>query len=88
MVIIEFTVQEKNITTPWDYKLYRRIAERPLALVASEGVVLRRSYRRTIRKQIMQLRTANIPRARKQARRAERRLKTIAGALLRDVQRN
>ena len=86
-VIIDSTVQEKNITTPRDHKLYRRIAERLLALAASEGVVLRRSYRRTIRKQIMQLRTANFPRARKQARRAERRLKTIAGALLRDVQR-
>lgn len=58
-----------------------------LALAASEGVVLRRSYRRTIRKQVMQLRTANFPRARRQAKRAERRLKTIAGTLLRDVQR-
>ena len=86
-VVIDSTVQEKNITTPRDHKLYRWIAERLLALAASEGVVLRRSYRRTIRKQIMQLRTANFPRARKQARRAERRLRTIAGALLRDVQR-
>ena len=86
-VIIDSTVQEKNITTPRDHKLFRRIAERLLALAASEGVVLRRSYRRTIRKQVMQLRTANFPRARKQAKRAERRLKTIAGALLRDVQR-
>jgi len=86
-VVIDSTVQEKNVTTPRDHKLYRRIAERLLALAASEGVALRRSYRRTIRKQIMQLRTANFPRARKQARRAERRLKTIAGALLRDVQR-
>lgn len=86
-VIIDSTVQEKNVTTPRDHKLFRRIAERLLALAASEGVILRRSYRRTIRKQVMQLRTANFPRARKQARRAERRLKTIAGALLRDVQR-
>ncbi len=35
----------------------------------------------------MQLRTSNFPRAKRQARRAERRLRTIAGALLRDVKR-
>lgn len=86
-MVIDSAVQEKNLTTPRDHKLYRRIAERLLALVASEGVVLRRSYRRTIRKQIMPLRTVNFPHARTQARRAERRRKTITGALLREVQR-
>ena len=84
-VVIDTTVQEKNITTPRDHKLYRRIIERLWSLAEDEGIDLRRSYRRTVRRLVLSLRTANFPRAKKQARKAERRLRTIAGALLRDV---
>lgn len=87
VVVIDSTVQEKNVMVPRDHKLYRRVAERLLALAASEGVRLRRSYRRTIRKQVMQLRTSNYPRAKAQARKAERRLRTIARTLLREMRR-
>jgi IS5 family transposase len=87
VVVIDSTVQEKNVTTPRDHKLYRRVIERLWSLAEREGVALRRSYRRTVRKQIMKLRTANFPRAKKQARKSERRLKTIAGCLLRDITR-
>jgi IS5 family transposase len=86
-VVIDSTVQEKNVMTPRDHKLYRRVAERLLVIAAKEGIRLRRSYRRTIRNQVMTLRTANFPKAKKQAKKAERRLKTIAGCLLRDVLR-
>ena len=86
-VVIDSTVQEKNVMTPRDHKLYRRVAERLLTIAAREGIRLRRSYRRSIRKQVMQLRTANFPKAKKQAKKAVRRLKTIAGCLLRDVLR-
>lgn len=55
-----------------------------LSLADTEGVVLRRSYRRVIKRQIMKLRTRNFPKAKKQAARATKRLRTIAGALLRD----
>src|SRR5271154_6980942 len=84
MVIIDSTVQEKNVTTPRDHKLYRKIAETVLSLAATESIVLRRSYRRVIKRQIMKLRTRNFPKAKKQAARATKRLRTIAGALLRD----
>jgi IS5 family transposase len=87
LVVIDSTVQEKNVTTPRDHKLYRKIAETILGLAAAEGVVLRRSYRRVIRRQVMQLRTGNFPKGRKRAARATRRLRTIAGALLRDFSR-
>lgn len=83
-VVIDSTVQEKNITTPRDHKLYRKIAETVLALASAEGVQLRRSYRRVIKRQVMQLRTRNFPKAKRKALRATRRLRTIAGALLRD----
>jgi IS5 family transposase len=86
-VVIDSTVQEKNITTPRDHKLYRRIIERLWSLAEKEGIDLRRSYRRTVHRLVLSLRTANFPRAKKQARKSERRLRTIAGALLRDILR-
>ena len=87
LVVIDSTVQEKNITTPRDHKLYRTIAETVLGLAASEGIVLRRSYRRVMKRHLMQLRTRNYPKGRRAAAKATRRLRTIAGALLRDFSR-
>ncbi len=37
-MIIDSTVQEKNVTTPRDHKLYRRIAESLLALAGSTAM--------------------------------------------------
>ena len=62
-------------------------SERLWSLAEDEGIDLRRSYRRTVRRLVLSLRTANFPRAKKQARKSERRLRTIAGALLRDILR-
>lgn len=87
VVIVDSTVQEKNITTPRDHKLYRRVAERILAFAAAEGVRLRRTYRRTLRRLVLSLRTANFPKAKAKARKTTKRLKTIAGALRRDFGR-
>jgi IS5 family transposase len=81
VVVIDSTVQEKNVMTPRDHKLYRRVIERLWGISSHEHIVLRRSYRRTVRKQIMKLRTANFPKAKRQARKAERKLRTIAGSL-------
>jgi IS5 family transposase len=87
MVVIDSTVQEKNVTPPRDHKLYHRIAETVLAMAAAENICLRRSYRRVIKRHLMALRTRNFPRAKKQAARATRKLHTIAGALVRDFAR-
>lgn len=87
MVVIDSTVQEKNVMTPRDHKLYRRVIERLWGISRCEGIVLRRSYRRTVRKQIMKLRTANFPKAKRQAKKAEKRLRTVAGCLLREITR-
>lgn len=84
-VIIDSTVQEKNVMTPRDHKLYRRVIEHLWSLAQKEGVPLRRSYRRTVRRLVMRLRTSNFPRAKKQARKAERRMRTIAYCLLREM---
>jgi IS5 family transposase len=53
-----------------------------------EGMKVRQSYKRTIKKLMMEQRFRNHPKNRKRAMRSERKLKTIAGRLLRELQRN
>jgi IS5 family transposase len=87
VVVVDTTVQEKHVTYPRDRKLYRRVAERVLALAQAEGIRLARTYRRTIRRLAKIMITGNFPRGIQRARRAERRMRTIAGRLLRDLER-
>jgi IS5 family transposase len=49
-VVVDTTVQEKNITYPTDTNLYRKIAQQCVKIAGNEGISLRRSYRRTIPK--------------------------------------
>jgi IS5 family transposase len=87
VVVVDTTAQEKAVTYPRDRKLYRRVAESVLALAAAEGIRLRRTYRRTIRRLARQMITGNFPRGIARARRAERRMRIIAGRLLRETKR-
>lgn len=86
-VVVDTTVQEKNITFPTDTKLYRKIAEHCLKLAEQEAVELRRSYRRTIPKLLFAQRGRKHRRGYKKAARATAKLKTIAGRLLRELGR-
>lgn len=87
VVVVDTTAQEKAVTYPRDRKLYRRVAESVLALAQAEGIRLRRTYRRTIRRLARQMITGNFPRGIARARRAERRMRIIAGRLLRETKR-
>lgn len=49
-VIVDTTVQEKNITFPTDNKLHRKIVTNCKKIAEQEGVVLRQSYSRTLKK--------------------------------------
>lgn len=86
-VVVDTTVQEKNITFPTDTKLYRKIAEHCLKIAEQEGVALRRSYRRTIPKLLFAQRGRNHRRGHKKANKATAKLKTIAGRLVRELDR-
>lgn len=86
-VILDTTVQEKNITYPHDSKLYRKVADNCVAIAERENIPLRQTYRRVLRRLIGILRTRNFPRARKKARKAVRRMRTIAGRLVRELLR-
>ena len=81
------TVQEKNITYPTDSKLHRKIIKKCIALADQEGVELRQRYPRTLKKLAVDQRFRNHPRNKGRARKADRKIKTIAGRLVRDLER-
>ena len=86
-VNIDTTVQEKNITFPTDTKLQTRIIEYLWWIADQEQLTLRQSYRRTLKKLRLQMHNGQHPKRAKQARKARKKVKTICGRLLRDVQR-
>ena len=81
------TVQEKNITYPTDNKLHRKIIKKCIAIADKEGIELRQSYRCTIKKLLMDQRFRNHPKNKVRARKADRKVKTIAGRLVREMER-
>jgi IS5 family transposase len=87
-VIVDTTVQEKDVTFPTDSKLHRKIAEKCVKMAKEEGVGLRRSYRRTLPKLMKDQHNRSHPKRAKSARASARRLKTIAGGLVRELRRN
>ncbi len=86
-VIVDTTAQEKNITFPTDSKLYRKTIEKVNTIAEKEGIVLRQNYKRTIKKLLIQLRFSHHPRRKKQARKALKKLRIIAGRQIRDIER-
>ena len=86
-VCIDTTVQEKNVTFPTDAKLYRKIIVYCLKLARKENIKLRRSYAKEIKQRKLECRFAGHPRNRAKARKAVKRLKTIAGRLVRELER-
>jgi IS5 family transposase len=81
------TVQEKNITYPTDNKLHRKIIKKCVGIAANEHIELRQSYTRTVKKLLMEQRFRNHPKNKGRARKADRKIKTIAGRLVRELER-
>ena len=87
VVSVDTTVQEKNITYPTDDKQYKKIIKKCWKIAAREGVSLRQTYTRTFKKLGYQQRFKNTKIGAKQARKAGRSIKTIAGRLVRELSR-
>lgn len=81
------TVQEKNITYPTDNKLHRKIIKKCVGIASKEGIELRQSYTRTMKRLLMDQRFRNHPKNKGKARKADRKVKTIAGRLVRELER-
>jgi transposase, IS5 family len=86
-VVVDTTVQEKNLTYPTDSKLAHKIIRRCWKLADRHGVKLRRRYRKAVRYCVRAQRWRKDRRKRKLAHRALRQMKTIAGRLRRELER-
>lgn len=87
-VSVDTTVQEKNITFPTDSKLHKKIIKKCLDISKKESITLRQTYTRTLKKLSVDQRFRNHPKNKGKARKADRKVKTIAGRLVRELQRH
>jgi len=85
--IADTTVQEKNITFPTDAKLHKKIIRKCWSIAESEEIELRQSYRHVIKKLSLDQRFRNHPKNKGKAKKADKKIKTIAGRLVRDLER-
>lgn len=81
------TVQEKNITFPTDSKLHKKIINSCKKISAEEGLELRQSYTCTLKKLSLDQRFRNHRVNAGKARKADKKIKTIAGRLVRELER-
>jgi len=86
-VIVDTTVQEKNVTYPTDGKLSIKMINHLHKIAKKEGIKLRRTYVKEIKEHRINLRFFRHPKRVKKARVSMKRLKTITGILIRDLQR-
>lgn len=85
---IDSTVQEKNVTFPTDAKLHKKIVRKVLSIVKTLHLPLRQSYTFVLKSIYRDQRFRNHPKNRSKALKADRRLRTIAGRLVRELKRN
>ena len=81
------TVQEKNITYPTDDKLYKKIIIKCNSIAQKEEVVLRQSYTQTVKKLSIIQRLRRNKGGDVKARKVSKKVKTIAGRLVRELER-
>jgi len=86
-VNIDTTVQEKNITYPTDCKLAIKIINRLNKLAKFHGVKQRRTYGKEVKELRLDIRHFRHVKKRRKAKRALKRLRTIAGKLIRELRR-
>jgi IS5 family transposase len=84
-VLIDTTVQEKNITFPTDVKLQKKVIEKCRKIAKNEKISLRQSYKRELKQLMIDQRFQSHPKRKKKARAAARRIKVIAGKIFRDL---
>ena len=84
---IDSTVQEKNVTFPTDSKLLNKIIEYCHKVAKAEGIKVRQSYAREIKELKLTQRFRGKAHSKKKVAKADRRMRTIAGRLVRELLR-
>ena len=81
------TVQENNTTYPTDAKLCKKVIQGCNRIAADTGIRLRRSYVRESKQLLRHSYNGKHPKRMKKAKKARKRLRTIANAQIRDLKR-
>lgn len=84
---IDSTVQEKNITYPTDSKLLNKIIDYCHKVAKTEGIKVRQSYTREVKELKLIQRFRGRAHSKKKVAKADRRMRTIAGILVRELLR-
>ena len=84
---IDTTVQEKNITYPTDAKLAIKVINRLNKLAKAYGIKQRRTFTKEVKNLRLAIRHFRHAKRRAKAKKALRRLRTIAGILIRELRR-
>jgi IS5 family transposase len=86
-IVVDTTAQEANITYPTDAKLYKKVIDKCNKIAQKVGIKLRQSYKFITQKLTYQQRYYKIKNHVKKAVKATKKLKTLAGRQIRDLQR-
>ena len=84
---IDSTVQEKNVTFPTDSKQLNKIIDYCHKVAKAEGIRVRQSYAREIKELKLTQRFRGKSHSKKKVAKADRRMRTIAGRLVRELLR-
>lgn len=85
-VLSDTTVQENNTTFPTDAKLAKKIIDKINIIAHREGIEQRQSYSRTSKQLLRDTHNANHPKRKLKARKASKKLKTIAVRVVRELE--
>jgi IS5 family transposase len=86
-VNVDTTVQEKHVRFPTDARLYNRARERLVQAADRRGIRLRQNYRRVGKRLLLQSSRYMHARQAKRAARCRKKLRTILGRVIRDIER-
>ena len=86
-VLSDTTVQENNVSFPTDAKLAKRVIEKCNALAGKEGIIQRQSYKHVSKQMLRDTYNSNHLKRKKKARKAQSKLRTIAGRQVRELER-
>ena len=81
------TVAENNTTFPIDAKIAKKIIDKCNEKVKQEGIIQRRTYVSTAKQLVRDTFNRKHPKRYKKAKKADAKLKTITGRLLRELER-
>ncbi|MBC35148.1 MAG: IS5/IS1182 family transposase [Bacteroidetes bacterium] len=87
-VMSDTSVQENNTSFPTDAKLAKKIIDRCNKIALTNNVVQRQSYARISKQLLRDTYNAKHPKRAKKAKRAVKKLRTIAGRLIRELERS